>query len=283
MAKVIVSETYLSDIADAIRAKNGSSNTYTPAQMATAISNISGGGGSTTPTLQTKSVSITPSETAQSQTVTADPGYDGLDEVSVSVGAISSSYVGSEVTQRTSTDLSVSGATVTAPAGYYASSASIVVPNTFVTGTFTTGSSAGTGSVSIPYSGTGYPIMAIVVIDNGAYNSAVSGWYDSTQRYAVGQWTMTKSVFTSTPTYSTSGAANQGVTTAIYKNSASSSTSYTRTSGMNTNIFSSSNAANAALTCVRFTGHKTLSYYVNTSSYGLLPNTTYRYYINYSA
>jgi len=43
MAKVIVTEQYLSDIADAIRAKLGVSDTYTPAQMAGAIATISGG------------------------------------------------------------------------------------------------------------------------------------------------------------------------------------------------------------------------------------------------
>lgn len=75
-------------------------------------------------TLQTKSVSYTPTESAQSATVTADSGYDGLSSVSVSVGAISSTYVGSGIATRTSTDLTASGATVTAPAGYYASAAS---------------------------------------------------------------------------------------------------------------------------------------------------------------
>lgn len=34
MAKVIITEQYLSDIADAIREKLGVSDTYTPAQMA---------------------------------------------------------------------------------------------------------------------------------------------------------------------------------------------------------------------------------------------------------
>lgn len=48
MAKVLISDQYLEDIADAIREKNNTNNTYTPAQMASAISSISAGG--TTPT-----------------------------------------------------------------------------------------------------------------------------------------------------------------------------------------------------------------------------------------
>ena len=40
MAQVLVTESYLDDIADAIRDKNGTENTYTPAQMAQAIEDI---------------------------------------------------------------------------------------------------------------------------------------------------------------------------------------------------------------------------------------------------
>ena len=43
MANVIIDDTYLTGIANAIRTKTGGSDTYTPAQMATAIGNISGG------------------------------------------------------------------------------------------------------------------------------------------------------------------------------------------------------------------------------------------------
>lgn len=79
--------------------------------------------------LESKSKSYTPSETAQSETITASSGYDGLDEVSVSVGAISSTYVGTGITRRSSSDLTASGATVSVPSGYYENSASKAVAN----------------------------------------------------------------------------------------------------------------------------------------------------------
>ena len=77
--------------------------------------------------LQTKSKSYTPSESQQSETVSADTGYDGLTSVAITVGAISSSYVGSGISRRDSTSLSASGDTVSVPSGYYASSASKAV------------------------------------------------------------------------------------------------------------------------------------------------------------
>lgn len=76
-----------------------------------------------TPTPSYQSKAATPSETAQ--TITPDTGYDALSQVSIS--AVSSTYVGSGITRRSSTDLTASTSTITAPAGYYASAASKTV------------------------------------------------------------------------------------------------------------------------------------------------------------
>lgn len=80
-----------------------------------------------TPNLQSKTFSANPTESAQTETVTSDSGYDGLASVVVSVGAISSTYVGSGVPQNDSSDLTASGATVTVPSGYYANNATKTV------------------------------------------------------------------------------------------------------------------------------------------------------------
>lgn len=45
MSKVLIEESNLQAIADSIRAKNGTQETYLPSEMSTAIDNISGGGG----------------------------------------------------------------------------------------------------------------------------------------------------------------------------------------------------------------------------------------------
>lgn len=106
MANKLYNETSVENIADAIRAKNGSSDTYTIGEMAQAILDIPSGGStlgtknisangtynassdnldgysqvtvSVSPTLQNKSVT-------ENGTYTADQGYDGLGTVTVNV------------------------------------------------------------------------------------------------------------------------------------------------------------------------------------------------------
>ena len=151
----------------------------------------------------------------------------------------------------------------------------------FVQGEFHTGLTTTAQTIDVPYTGNGYPIMAYVVIKGGAYVSGTD-WYTTIHRYAVGVWSMSKNNMSLTPSFATSGAENQAVTTWIFKNSTSSATSYSRSSAMNTNTFSSSNATNGGATCVRFKSKTRFTVVASTTSYGLFPDTDYQYFIVYS-
>lgn len=94
---------------------------------------------------ETQAKTVSPTE--NQQVVTPDTGKAGLSQVTVN--AISSNYIGSGITRRTQNDMTVSGATVTAPAGYYANSSSkSVASGTAGTPTATKGE-VSNGSVTV--------------------------------------------------------------------------------------------------------------------------------------
>lgn len=179
--------------------------------------------------------------------------------------------------------------TYTAPSGTAYSPVTVNVSggggeSNYVHGEFNTGSTAGEViTINIPYSGSGYPIAAMVYVKGGVYDSSNTDWYTAVQRYAVGEWVMTKAIQDTAPTYATSNNTNQGVTVSIYKNSSSSANNYSRNSAMNTNSYTSSDATSAPQTCVRFKSATRMSVYVASTSYGLMADLDYEYHIIYSS
>ena len=162
--------------------------------------------------------SVTPTESQQ--IVAADSGYTGLG--TVTVGAISSTYVGSGITRRSSTDLTTSGATVSVPAGYYSAAASKSIDNASLS--FTNLSS---DEVSTPRSNDKLAFVADVDVNTA--NASVGGHVKSGYQ-TLG--TARVYLYSDIPYYdNNSGLTTSGATVTVPAGYYSSSVSKSVTSG----------------------------------------------------
>ena len=168
-----------------------------------------------TPTYQTKTVSPTESQ----QTVSPDSGYDALS--SVTVNAISSSYVGSGIDRRSSSDLtgdygtSAAGKyTVTAPSGYYESNATYSLTSKG-TSNITTSTSGGNLTVTWEqgfYGGGGKTIATVKdsgdLTVSGATVTVPAGYYATAASASVasGSASTPATSITANPTISVSSS-----------------------------------------------------------------------------
>lgn len=160
----------------------------------------------------------------------------------------------------------------------------------FVQGTFTTGSTAGVSTFTIPYSGSGYPIMFLAYVNGGVINNTSGGdadWVSLVKRYAIGLFLITKQEMNTTPRYkaSTSLTENLGTVNVVYKNSTSDPASYATSGGINVVTHNEADATSTQNNVLRFKGDgTTVSYYViGSSGRGLAPSTTYAYIAVYSS
>lgn len=187
------------DVADAIRIKGGTSAKLTwPEGFITAVQNIPTGG------VNNQNKTVSPSESQQA--ITADTGYTGLG--TVTVNAISSTYVGSGISRKSSTDLTVSGGTVSVPAGYYESAAS----KTVTTGTATAPTSISGTSATVS---TGTNTLTLTKTVSVTPRITTAG-YISTGTAGNASVTLTASVTTKAAATITPGTSNQTISSGTY-------------------------------------------------------------------
>lgn len=206
---------------------------------------------------------ITP--TTSSQTV---GGRNYMMEGAVTVNAIPSQYIvpsGTKSITENGTGIDVAN---------YAS-VDVNVPigvSNIIEGTFTTPSTEGVGSVTFENPDGYYPIALMIWVEDGVLNPE-SDWYNAVSQYAIGLYSAVKNVTTS-PSDNV-----YWYMWAIPK--ASSANTFSMVSTPSASITSGS-ASSDPLGLVKLLNYNQISYYTKGSSYGFLPDTTYRFVVVYS-
>ena len=149
--------------------------------------------------------SKTISPTESSQTVSPDSGYDALS--SVTVNAISSTYVGSGIARKSSSDLTASGATVTVPAGYYSSQA---------TKSVSSGSATAPASISGSSATVSTGTNALTLTKTVSVTPSVSAGYVSAGTAGNSSVSLTASIATKAAATITPGTTNQTIASGTY-------------------------------------------------------------------
>ena len=149
--------------------------------------------------------SKTISPTESSQTVSPDSGYDALS--SVTVNAISSTYVGSGIARKSSSDLTASGATVTVPAGYYSSQA---------TKSVSSGSATAPASISGSSATVSTGTNTLTLTKTVSVTPSVSAGYVSAGTAGNSSVSLTASVTTKAAATITPGTSNQTIASGTY-------------------------------------------------------------------
>ena len=153
-----------------------------------------------------------------------------------------------------------------------------------VTGTFTGATAGSVLTVSIPYTGTGYPLVIAIYPSEGSYNSSGT-FYKKKQRYATCCYFAAKCYPSQSPTYPSSGGSYGDTMTVVNVYKSSSSTSYSLTRGGESNraVFVTMNPSESTGGVVTMGSNKSMKAYIANTSYGFAQGIEYKYWIIYSS
>lgn len=152
--------------------------------------------------VRTGDITITPTESSQQ---VAD--YGDFIDGTITVDAIPSTYVGSGITQRSSTDLTVSGATVSVPAGYYSAAAQKSIAS---------GSTRAPSSISGTSASITTGTNTLTLTKTVSVTPTVSAGYVSSGTATNSSVSLTASVTTKAAATITPGTSNQTIAAGTY-------------------------------------------------------------------
>ena len=137
--------------------------------------------------------------------------------------------------------------------------------------------------ISLPYSGSGYPIALLIFPSEGS-NCPNGDFYNLVQRYAFDVFSAVKTEIENAPSYT--GVNSNDYMTVQYrlKGSATQATNYTGGASMTVTVFSSSDPSAYTTTNVaKIKAKDKLSVLIANTSYGFAANIEYTYIIYYSS
>ena len=151
-------------------------------------------------------------------------------------------------------------------------------------GTFTGTTTNAVKTVSIPYSGSGYPVAIMIYPTEGPYNSGTGTFYSTVDYHICSLWVSVKTQIDTVPDYSGIADQNNMVVMIRYKNSTTDgtvqATSSSATATVMRNNTPSSSSTNSFM---RLQNDTTLAVYIASGAYGFAANTEYTYVVVYSS
>lgn len=154
-----------------------------------------------------------------------------------------------------------------------------------VTGTFKGTTTGAAMDISLPYTGSGYPIAVMIFPSEGSYGSGT--FRNLIQRYAIDTVFCIKRDANTAPTYSGSGAENGYDFGRSYKSTSTNATNisgaFSGGSSGSTIVADDTDASASATSCVHLRSNKKMSVFIAASSYGFAANIEYTYHVIYSS
>ena len=161
------------------------------------------------------------------------------------------------------------------------SSVTVAVPSRLIMGTFESEVAATRLSVSIPYTGSGYPIAGVIIPTEGSFKTG-STIEQLIQNYAIYFYAFSKNDISATPTYNADSSENRADVILMCKYGTAAS-GVTDSKAHSVQIYNTSDSSGTAAACIRFKDATTMNVFIANTSYGFKENVEYTYYIVYSS